>query len=218
MRLIKTFEGFHLDETTQVVTHLCEEMGVNITSKEEIEGATIYTIERYDKSDLEVAVILEEHIQMVGEVDPGKRIALSIQTDSPSIIVYEGNLGDVMFAYLDSRLGDMSVESNKNRWGEDTIVYTKGGSWYFWHFKDDSELKISYQIENVFKDTIFGLSNTIMMPKVDLDQLKNYNGGDYVRGGSKLTANTSTGYVMIMAFCHDWFSSRFEKFDYVDFV
>ena len=112
----------------------------------------------------------------------------------------------------------MSVESNKNRWGEDTIVYTKGGSWYFWHFKDDSELKISYQIENVFKDTIFGLSNTIMMPKVDLDQLKNYNGGDYVRGGSKLTANTSTGYVMIMAFCHDWFSSRFEKFDYVDFV
>ena len=215
MRLIKTFEGFHLDETTQVITHLCEEMGVNITSTDEVGSATIYTIERSDLSDLEVAVILEEHILML---DPEKRIALSIQTDSPRVIVYEGNLGDVMFAYLDSRLGDMSVESNKNRWGEDTIVYTKGGSWYFWHFKDDSELKISYQIENVFKDTIFGLSNTIMMPKVDIDQFKNYNGGDYVRGDSKLTANTSTGYVMIMAFCHDWFSSRFEKFDYVDFV
>ena len=215
MRLLKTFEGFHLDETTQVITHLCEEMGVNITSTDEVGSATIYTIERSDKSDLEVAVILEEHILML---DPEKRIALSIQTDSPRVIVYEGNLGDVMFAYLDSRLGDMSVESNKNRWGEDTIVYTKGGSWYFWHFKDDSELKISYQIENVFKDTIFGLSNTIMMPKVDIDQFKNYNGGDYVRGDSKLTANTSTGYVMIMAFCHDWFSSRFEKFDYVDFV
>ena len=215
MRLLKTFEGFHLDETTQVITHFCEEMGVNITSTDEVGSATIYTIERSDKSDLEVAAILEEHIPMLGE---GKRIALSIQTDRPRIIVYEGNLGDVMFTYLDSRLGDMSVESNKNRWGEDTIVYTKGGSWYFWHFKDDSELKISYQIENVFKDTIFGLSNTIMMPKVDLDQFKNYNGGDYVRGGSKLTANTSTGYVMIMAFCHDWFSSRFEKFDYVDFV
>ena len=215
MRRLKTFEGFHLDETTQVITHLCEEMGVNITSTDEVGNATIYTIERSDKSDLEVAVILEEHILML---DPEKRIALSIQTDSPRVIVYEGNLGDVMFAYLDSRLGDMSVESNKNRWGEDTIVYTKGGLWYFWHFKDDSELKISYQIENVFKDTIFGLSNTIMMPKVDLDQFKNYNGGDYVRGGSKLTANTSTGYVMIMAFCHDWFSSRFEKFDYVDFV
>ena len=215
MRLLKTFEGFHLDETTQVITHLCEEMGVNITSTDEVGSATIYTIERSDKSDLEVAVILEEHILML---DPEIRIALSIQTDSPRVIVYEGNLGDVMFAYLDSRLGDMSVESNKNRWGEDTIVYTKGGSWYFWHFKDDSELKISYQIENVFKDTIFGLSNTIMMPKVDIDQFKNYNGGDYVRGDSKLTANTSTGYVMIMAFCHDWFSSRFEKFDYVDFV
>ena len=215
MRLIKTFEGFHLDETTQVITHLCEEMGVNITSTDEVGSATIYTIERSDLSDLEVAVILEEHILML---DPEKRIALSIQTDSPRVIVYEGNLGDVMFAYLDSRLGDMSVESNKNRWGEDTIVYTKGGSWYFWHFKDDSELKISYQIENVFKYTIFGLSNTIMMPKVDIDQFKNYNGGDYVRGDSKLTANTSTGYVMIMAFCHDWFSSRFEKFDYVDFV
>ena len=215
MRLLKTFEGFHLDETTQVITHLCEEMGVNITSTDEVGSATIYTIERSDLSDLEVAVILEEHILML---DPEKRIALSIQTDSPRVIVYEGNLGDVMFAYLDSRLGDMSVESNKNRWGEDTIVYTKGGSWYFWHFKDDSELKISYQIENVFKDTIFGLSNTIMMPKVDIDQFKNYNGGDYVRGDSKLTANTSTGYVMIMAFCHDWFSSRFEKFDYVDFV
>lgn len=214
MRLLKTFEGFHLDETTQVITHLCEEMGVNITSTDEVGSATIYTIERSDKSDLEVAVILEEHILML---DPEKRIALSIQTDSPRVIVYEGNLGDVMFAYLDSRLGDMSVESSRNR-GEDTVVYTKGGAWYFWHFKDDSELKISYQIENVFKDTIFGLSNTLMMPKVDLDQFKNYNGGDYVRGGSKLTANTSTGYVMIMAFCHNWFSSRFEKFDYVDFV
>jgi hypothetical protein len=213
MRLIKTFEGFHLDETTQVVTHLCEEMGVNITSKEEIEGATIYTIERSDKSDLEVAVILEEHILML---DPEKRIALSIQTDSPRVIVYEGNLGDVMFTYLDSRLGDMSVESSRNR-GEDTVVYTKGGAWYFWHFKDDSELKISYQIENVFKDAIFGLSNTIMMPKEDLDQFNN-NGGDYVRKGTKLTANTSTGYVVMMALCHDWFSSRFEKFDYVDFV
>ena len=215
MRRLKTFEGFHLDETTQVITHLCEEMGVNITSTDEVGSATIYTTDYSEMSELEIAVILEDHIPMLGE---GKRIALSIQTDSPRIIVYEGNLGDVMFTYLDSRLGDMLVESNKNRWGEDTIVYTKGGTWYFWHFKDDSELKISYQIENVFKDTIFGLSNTIMMPKVDIDQFKNYNGGDYVRVGSKLTANTSTGYVMIMAFCHDWFSSRFEKFDYVDFV
>jgi hypothetical protein len=218
MRRLKTFEGFHLDETTQVVTHLCEEMEVNITSSEEIEGATIYTIERSDKSDLEVAVILEEHIQMLGEVEPGKSIALSIQTDSPRVIVYEGNLGDVIFAHLDSMLGDMEVESSKNRWGEDTVVYTKDGHWYFWHFKDDSELKISYQIENVFKDAIFGLSNTVMMPKGDLDRFNRYNGGDYVSKGSKLTANTYTGYVKMMSLCHDWFSSRFEKFDYVDFV
>lgn len=216
MRRLKTFEGFHLDETTQVVTHLCEEMEVNIVSRKEIEGATVYTIERSDKSDLEMAVILEEHIHMLAEVDPGKRIALSIQTDSPRVIVYEGNLGDVMFAYLDSMLGDMSVESNRNR-GRDTTVYTKDGHWYFWHFKDDSELKISYQIENVFKDAIFGLSNTVMMPKEDLDRFNN-NGGDYVSKGTKLTANTSTGYVVMMALCHDWFSSRFEKFDYVDFV
>lgn len=214
MRLIKTFEGFHLDETTQVVTHLCEEMGVNITYKEEIDGATIYTIERSDKSDLEVAVILEEHILMI---DPEKRIALSIQTDSPRVIVYEGNLGDVMFAYLDSMLGDMEVEGNRSR-GRETTVYTKDGHCYFWHFKDDSELKISYQIENVFKYAIFGLSNTIMIPKGDLDRFNNYNGGDYVSKGSKLTANTSTGYVKMMSLCHDWFSSRFEKFDYVDFV
>ena len=214
---LKTFEGFQMDETTQVITHLCEEMGVNIISREEIERATIYTIERSDKSDLEIAVILEEHIPMMGEVDPGKRIALSIQTDSPRIIVYEGNLGDVMLTYLDSRLGDMEVE-NDRRSGKDTIVYTKDGAWYFWHYKGDYELKISYQIENIFKDAIFGLSNTLMMPKGDLDRFMKYNGGDYVRKGTKLTANTSTGYVKMMALCHDWFSSRFEEFDYVEFV
>ena len=217
MRLIKTFEGFHLDETTQVVTHLCEEMEVNIVSRKDIEGATVYTIERSDKSDLEVAVILEEHIHMLAEVDPGKTIALSIQTDSPRVIVYEGNLGDVMFAYLDSMLGDMEVEDNRSS-GRDTTVYTKDGHCYFWHFKDDSELKISYQIENVFKDAIFGLSNTLMMPEGDLDRFMKYNGGDYVRVGTKLTASTSTGYVKMMALCHDWFSSRFEKFDYVEYV
>ena len=217
MRRLKTFEGFHLDETTQVVTHLCEEMEVNIVSRKDIEMATVYTIERSDKSDLEVAVILEEHIPMLAEVDPGKSIALSIQTDSPRVIVYEGNLGDVMFAFLDSMLGDMEVEDNRNK-GWDTTVYTKDGHWYFWYYKDDDELKISYQIENVFKDAIFGLSNTIMMPKGDLDRFMKYNGGDYVRKGSKLTANTSTGYVKMMALCHDWFSSRFEKFDYVEYV
>ena len=208
MRRLKTFEVFHLDETTQVITHLCEEMGVNITSSEEIEGATIYTTEGSELSDLEIAKILEDHIPMLGE---GKRIALSIGRLMPmSIFVYEGNLIDVIFSYLDSRLGDMEVESSKNRWGEDTIVYTKGGTWYFWYFKDDVELKISYENENILNE--IGLKSKLMMSRKDLEQFTDYERGE------KITANISTGFVKRMNVVHEWFSSRFEKFDYVDFV
>lgn len=214
MKRLKTFEGFHLDEITQVITHFCEEMGVNIISREDIDKATIYTTDKSDKSDLEIAVLLEEHISMLDELEPGKKILLSIQTNSPKIIVYEDKFDDVIFTYLDSKLGDMEVENNRRR-GKDTIVYTKNGVWYFWYYTGDYELKISYQIENVFKDTIFGLSNKIMMSKGDLKQLKNDN---YLRMDTKITANTSTGYLLMMNFCHEWFSSRFKKFDYVEFT
>jgi hypothetical protein len=218
MRLIKTFEGFHLDETTQVITHLCEEMGVNITSSEEIESAIIYTAEGSELSEPEIAKILEDHIPMLGE---GKRIAMSImhmlsgeRLMPMSIFVYEGNLIDVIFSYLDSKLGDMEVESNKNRWGDDTIVYTKDGTWYFWHFKDDSELKISYQNENILNE--IGLKGKLMMSRKDLDQFTDYERWTIF---SKIrTANISTGSVKRMNVVHEWFSSRFEKFDYVDFV
>jgi hypothetical protein len=207
MRRLKTFEGFHLDETTQVITHLCEEMGVNITSSEEIESAIIYTAEGSELSELEIAKILEDHIPMLGE---GKRIAIAIERLMPmSIFVYEGNLIDVIFSYLDSRLGDMEVESNRKR-GEETIVYTKGGEWYFWHFKDDDELKISYQNENILDE--IGLKGKLMMSRKDLDQFIDYERGE------KITANISTGSVKRMNVVHEWFSSRFEKFDYVDFV
>lgn len=204
MRLLKTFEGFHLDETTQVITHLCEEMGVNITSTDEVGSATIYTTEGSKLSELEIAVMLEDHIPMLGE---GKRIAMSIDRLRPMrIFVYEGELIDVIFSYLDSMLGDMEVESSRNRWGEDTVVYTKGGLWYFWYFKDDNELKISYQNENILNE--IGLNSKLMMPKGDLDGFIDY----------KITANISAGSVKRMSVVHDWFSSRFEKFDYVDFV
>jgi hypothetical protein len=207
MRRLKTFEGFHLDETTQVITHLCEEMGVNITSSEEIESAIIYTAEGSELSELEIAKILEDHIPMLGE---DKRIAIAIERLMPmSIFVYEGNLIDVIFSYLDSRLGDMEVESNRKR-GEETIVYTKGGEWYFWHFKDDDELKISYQNENILNE--IGLKGKLMMSRKDLDQFIDYERGE------KITANISTGSVKRMNVVHEWFSSRFEKFDYVDFV
>lgn len=229
MRRLKTFEGFHLDETTQLITHLCEELGVDITSSEEIESATIYTTDYSELSELEIATILEDHIPMLGE---GKRIAMAIDRLKPMrIFVYEGNLIDVIFSYLDSRLGDMEVETNKNRWGEDTIVYTKGGSWYFWHFKDDSELKISYQNENILNE--IGLKGKLMMPKGDLDGFIDYiSGNHYERGkdgewifyqdakngDEKITANISAGPLKRMNVVHEWFSSRFEKFDYVDFV
>ena len=214
MRLIKTFEGFHLDETTQVITHLCEEMGVNITSTDEVGSATIYTTEGSDLSELEIATILEDHIPMLGE---GKRIAMSIERLRPMrIFVYEGNLIDVIFSYLDSKLGDMEVESSRNRWGEDTIVYTKGGSWYFWHFKDDSELKISYQNENILGE--IGLKGKLMMPKGDLNQFIDYISGNHYERGEKITANISAGPLKRLNVVHEWFSSRFEKFDYVDFV
>jgi hypothetical protein len=221
MRLIKTFEGFHLDETTQVITHLCEEMGVNITSSEEIESVIIYTAEGSELSEPEIAKILEDHIPMLGE---GKRIAMSINTLNylhmlsgerlmpMSIFVYEGNLNDVIFSYLDSRLGDMEVESNRKR-GEETIVYTKGGEWYFWHFKDDDELKISYENENILNE--IGLKGKLMMSRKDLDQFKSLF---YYERVEKITANISTGSVKRMNVVHEWFSSRFEKFDYVDFV
>jgi hypothetical protein len=216
MRLIKTFEGFHLDETTQVITHLCEEMGVNITSSEEIESAIIYTAEGSELSEPEIAKILEDHIPMLGE---GKRIAMSImhmlsgeRLMPMSIFVYEGNLIDVIFSYLDSRLGDMEVESNRKR-GEETIVYTKGGEWYFWHFKDDDELKISYENENILNE--IGLKGKLMMSRKDLDQFKSLF---YYERVEKITANISTGSVKRMGVVHEWFSSRFEKFDYVDFV
>jgi len=217
MRRLKTFEGFHLDETTQVITHLCEEMGVNITSSEEIESAIIYTAEGSELSELEIAKILEDHIPMLGEC---KSIAMSImhmlsgeRLMPMSIFVYEGNLIDVIFSYLDSRLGDMEVESSKNRWGDDTIVYTKVGTWYFWHFKDDSELKISYQNENILNE--IGLKGKLMMSRKDLDQFKSLF---YYERVEKITANISTGSVKRMNVVHEWFSSRFEKFDYVDFV
>jgi hypothetical protein len=207
MRRLKTFEGFHLDETTQVITHLCEEMGVNITSSEEIENMIIYTTEGSELSELEIAKILEDHIPMLGE---GKRIAIAIERHMPmSIFVYEGKLIDVIFSYLDSRLGDMEVESNKKR-GEETIVYTKGGEWYFWHFKDDDELKISYENENILNE--IGLKGKLMMSRKDIDQLIDYERVE------KITANISTGSVKRMNVVHEWFSSRFEKFDYVDFV
>ena len=74
MRRLKTFEGFHLDETTQLITHLCEELGVDITSSEEIESATIYTTDYSELSELEIATILEDHIPMLSD---GKRIAMS---------------------------------------------------------------------------------------------------------------------------------------------
>jgi hypothetical protein len=216
MRLIKTFEGFHLDETTQVITHLCEEMGVNITSSEEIESVIIYTTEGSELSEPEIAKILEDHIPMLGE---GKRIAMSImhmlsgeRLMPMSIFVYEGNLNDVIFSYLDSRLGDMEVESNRKR-GEETIVYTKGGEWYFWHFKDDDELKISYENENILNE--IGLKGKLMMSRKDLDQFKSLF---YYERVEKITANISTGSVKRMNVVHEWFSSRFEKFDYVDFV
>jgi hypothetical protein len=221
MRRLKTFEGFHLDETTQVITHLCEEMGVNITSSEEIESAIIYTAEGSELSEPEIAKILEDHIPMLGE---GKRIAMSINTLNylhmlsgerlmpMSIFVYEGNLNDVIFSYLDSRLGDMEVESNRKR-GEETIVYTKGGEWYFWHFKDDDELKISYENENILNE--IGLKGKLMMSRKDLDQFKSLF---YYERVEKITANISTGSVKRMNVVHEWFSSRFEKFDYVDFV
>lgn len=210
MRLIKTFEGFHLDETTQVITHLCEEMGVNITSSEEIESVIIYTTEGSELSEPEIAKILEDHIPMLGE---GKRIAIAIERHMPmSIFVYEGNLNDVIFSYLDSRLGDMEVESNRKR-GEETIVYTKGGEWYFWHFKDDDELKISYENENILNE--IGLKGKLMMSRKDLDQFKSLF---YYERVEKITANISTGSVKRMNVVHEWFSSRFEKFDYVDFV
>jgi len=211
MRRLKTFEGFHLDETTQVITHLCEEMGINITSSEEIESMIIYTTEGSELSELEIATILEDHIPMLGE---GKRIAMSIERLMPmSIFVYEGNLIDVIFSYLDSRLGDMEVESNRKR-GEETIVYTKGGEWYFWHFKDDDELKISYQNENILNE--IGLKGKLMMSRKDLDQFTDYERWTIF---SKIrTANISTGSVKRMNVVHEWFSSRFEKFDYVDFV
>jgi hypothetical protein len=214
MRRLKTFEGFHLDETTQVITHLCEEMGVNITSSESIESAIIYTAEGSELSELEIAEILEDHIPMLGD---GKRIAMSngpsFDSLMPmSIFVYEGNLIDVIFSYLDSRLGDMEVESNRKR-GEETIVYTKGGEWYFWHFKDDDELKISYENENILNE--IGLKGKLMMSRKDLDQFKSLF---YYERVEKITANISTGSVKRMNVVHEWFSSRFEKFDYVDFV
>lgn len=210
MRRLKTFEGFHLDETTQVITHLCDEMGVNITSSEEIENMIIYTTEGSELSELEIAKILEDHIPMLGE---GKRIAIAIERHMPmSIFVYEGKLIDVIFSYLDSRLGDMEVESNKKR-GEETIVYTKGGEWYFWHFKDDDELKISYQNENILNE--IGLKGKLMMSRKDLDQFKSLF---YYERVEKITANISKGSVKRMNVVHEWFSSRFEKFDYVDFV
>jgi hypothetical protein len=210
MRRLKTFEGFHLDETTQVITHLCDEMGVNITSSEEIENMIIYTTEGSELSELEIAKILEDHIPMLGE---GKRIAIAIERHMPmSIFVYEGKLIDVIFSYLDSRLGDMEVESNKKR-GEETIVYTKGGEWYFWHFKDDDELKISYENENILNE--IGLKGKLMMSRKDLDQFKSLF---YYERVEKITANISTGSVKRMNVVHEWFSSRFEKFDYVDFV
>jgi hypothetical protein len=217
MRRLKTFEGFHLDETTQVITHLCEEMGVNITSSESIESAIIYTAEGSELSEPEIAKILEDHIPMLGE---GKSIAMSFmhmlsgeRLMPMSIFVYEGNLIDVIFSYLDSKLGDMEVESSKNRWGDDTIVYTKDGTWYFWHFKDDSELKISYQNENILNE--IGLKGKLMMSRKDLDQFKSLF---YYERVEKITANISTGSVKRMNLVHEWFSSRFEKFDYVDFV
>jgi hypothetical protein len=129
-----------------------------------------------------------------------------------SIFVYEGNLIDVIFSYLDSRLGDMEVESNRKR-GEETIVYTKGGEWYFWHFKDDDELKISYENENILNE--IGLKGKLMMSRKDLDQFKSLF---YYERVEKITANISTGSVKRMNVVHEWFSSRFEKFDYVDFV
>jgi hypothetical protein len=205
MRRLKTFEGFHLDETTQVITHLCEEMGVNITSSEEIESAIIYTAEGSELSEPEIAKILEDHIPMLGE---GKRIAMSImhmlsgeRLMPMSIFVYEGNLIDVIFSYLDSRLGDMEVESNRKR-GEETIVYTKGGEWYFWHFKDDDELKISYQNENILNE--IGLKGKLMMSRKDLDQFKSLF---YYERVEKITANISTGSVKRMGVVHEWFSS-----------
>ena len=214
MRRLKTFEGFHLDETTQLITHLCEELGVDITSTDEVGSATIYTTDYSELSELEIATILEDHIPMLGE---GKRIAMAIDRLKPMrIFVYEGNLIDVIFSYLDSRLGDMEVETNKNRWGEDTIVYTKGGSWYFWHFKDDSELKISYQNENILGE--IGLKGKLMMPKGDLEGFIDYISGNHYERGEKITANISAGSVKRMNVVHEWFSSRFEKFDYVDFV
>ena len=214
MRRLKTFEGFHLDETTQVITHLCEEMGVNITSTDEVGSATIYTTEATKLSELEIAVILEDHIPMLSD---GKRIAMSIERLRPMrIFVYEGNLIDVIFSYLDSRLGDMEVESSRNRWGEDTIVYTKGGLWYFWYFKDDSELKISYQNENILGE--IGLKSKLMMPKGDLNQFIDYISGNHYERGEKITANISAGPLKRLSVLHEWFSSRFEKFDYVDWV
>jgi hypothetical protein len=196
-------------------------MGVNITSSEEIESAIIYTAEGSELSEPEIAKILEDHIPMLGE---GKRIAMSINTLNylhmlsgerlmpMSIFVYEGNLNDVIFSYLDSRLGDMEVESNRKR-GEETIVYTKGGEWYFWHFKDDDELKISYENENILNE--IGLKGKLMMSRKDLDQFKSLF---YYERVEKITANISTGSVKRMNVVHEWFSSRFEKFDYVDFV
>lgn len=215
MRRLKTFEGFHLDETTQVITHLCEEMGVNITSTDEVGSATIYTTEATKLSELEIAVILEEHIPMLGE---GKRIAMSIERLRPMrIFVYEGELIDLIFSYLDSRLGDMEVENSSNRWGEETIVYTKGGLWYFWHFKDDSELKISHQNENILNEIGLFLGK-LMMPKGDLEVFIDYISGNHYERGEKITANISAGPLKRLSVLHEWFSSRFEKFDYVDWV
>jgi hypothetical protein len=93
------------------------------------------------------------------------------------------------------------VESNRKR-GEETIVYTKGGEWYFWHFKDDDELKISYQNENILNE--IGLKGKLMMSRKDLDQFKSLF---YYERVEKITANISTGSVKRMGVVHEWFSS-----------
>lgn len=211
-----------MDETKQVITHLCEEMGSDIISEEEINQAIIYTIENSDKSDLETAVILDEHRPMITEA--GKRIAIGLDTwkrvglrgtrltTQPRIFLYDDNLGDVIFSYLDQRIGDMQVESNR-RSGKDTTVYTKDGVCYFWHYKGDHELRISTQIEDILK--YFGPK--LLMPTDDLKLLYEYNDGNYVTGKDKLTSTISTGFLRWPLICQDWFSSRFEKFDYVEF-
>jgi len=57
-----------------------------------------------------------------------------------------------------------------------------------------------------------------MMSRKDLDQFIDYISGNHYERGEKITANISTGSLKRLSVVHEWFSSRFEKFDYVDWV